>query len=209
MEGASFVEELQHAMGPENIMPVSELLNGVFCGRFPGPVDYRILQDVLRRHDRQLVITNDKAEFRPVTDASTVCLAPPTANGTTTPHATVQAQKREIHTTGCIKLIRFVQPATTSHTLDLLQQRPDTLKLILENGAIELHQILPTNHRGGLAHQKRIGKITPTPQAGKPRSTRPNPSSHAVILARARRSETKSPGWWRIMTKVFPKGLIE
>jgi hypothetical protein len=202
MAQSSFVADLQNALGAANVMPLSELLNGVYRGRMPGPVDYRVLQALLRRHDRQLVVLSDSVEFRPVLDVGVT----PTIGTADTPQVTeIQAEKREIITTKCVKLVRFVRPVATSSTLDALQQRSDTLKLIVDDGVLTLHQVIPTNHRGGLAHHKRMGQITSTILAGKTPPGRPNPSSHAAVLARARHKRcAKVSTWRRILQTVFP-----
>ena len=143
-----FVEDLQHALGPSNTMPISELLNGVHRGRFPGPVDYRVLQDVLQCHDRRLALTPEGVEFQPITDASdmfaqTTPRQPQEDNPAVTA-VTIQAERRDTRNSGCIRLVKFIKPQTTSPVLDALQQRVDTLKIVLNDGEITLHQILPT-----------------------------------------------------------------
>ena len=202
MAQSSFVADLQDAVGPGNVMPLSELLNGVYRGRMPGPVDYRVLQALLRRHDRQLVVLSDSVEFRPVLDVN---VTPTVATADTSQVTEIKAEKRETITTKCVRLVRFIRPVATSCTLDVLQQRSDTLKLIVDDGLLTLHQVIPTNHRGGLAHHKRMGQITSMIMAGKTTPGRPNPSSHAAALANARHTKcTRVSRWRRILQTVFP-----
>jgi hypothetical protein len=205
----TFVEDLQRALGPNHIMPLSLLLNGVYRGKFTGPVDYLVLQELLRRHDRRLFVQADSVEFRPVLNANDTCApTPPETDTIGTPVTTVeiQAAKCEKQMSTSIRLVRYIRPIATSNALDVLQQRSDTLKLIIDDGVLILHQIIPTNHRGGLAHHKRMGQIGSTITGKHPtQHSRPSPTSHAAVLARARRdSRVKTSRWWRIMKSVFP-----
>ena len=183
-----FVEAIQNAVGT---MPLSELLSGVHRGTFPGPVDYKQLQEVLTTFDRRMTIRKERIEFVPILDT-----VPEPAE------IAIQAESRDTKQSDCIVCISFVGPTTSSEVLDAILKLSDTLKLVLHHNRITVHKIVQTNHRGGLAHQKRIGKIKAQPRA-KPvdvlRKLRRGVAGKSIAACQRRRA----PRNW--VSRLFPR----
>lgn len=149
----SFLDDLQQiATNTNSGFLLSENLDGVFKGRLPQELDYDVVSEIVRKHDKLLVVSDQGVEFHPIAGS----IAPITIPADLT--ATVlTAKNMKKHQSGGVCMLTFEKPYTTSTYLDAVRNRDDVLKMCLGDGVVHVYQILQSEHKGGLAHCKRRG----------------------------------------------------
>ena len=149
----SFLDDLQQiTTDTEAGFLLSESLDGVFKGKLPQELDYDVVSEIIRKHDKLLVMSEQGVEFHPI--AGSIAPIPIPAVLTSDVLTAEEMVKQQ---SGGVCMLTFKRPYTTSTNLDAVRSRDDVLKMSLGDGVVYVYQILQSEHKGGLAHCKRRG----------------------------------------------------